>query len=346
MVVARGRDREPEQILIVVDRLNDRAQEEEELRVFVRRFARRHEIDARVGRNRPVVVLAGTVDARERLFMKEAHKSVARRDLLHDFHHELVLIGRYVRRGVDRRDFMLSGRDFVVFGLCENSELPELFVEIFHVRGDGRFNDPEIVIFELLAFGRFRAEEGAPGIAQVGPFVERFFRNEEVFLFRADGRAHRFGRRIAEEAQNAQRLLIERGHGAEQGRFLIERFAAVRAERGRNTERFPFNERVRSRVPRGVAARFERGPNTAAWERRRVRLALNELFAGEFHNDAAVRGGRNKAVVLFRRNAREGLEPVRIVRRAAGDRPILHGVGDRVGDAYVERNPFVHCLFE
>ncbi len=47
--------------------------------------------------------------------------------------------------------------------------------------------------------------------------------------------------------------------------------------------------------------------------------------------------GVYEAVVLLGGDARERLEPVRVMRGALLDRPFLHGVGYDVRDLYVER---------
>ena len=47
--------------------------------------------------------------------------------------------------------------------------------------------------------------------------------------------------------------------------------------------------------------------------------------------------GDEKRVVLLGGDAGQRLEPVRVVRRAVLDRPVLHRRGDRVGDRGVER---------
>ena len=47
--------------------------------------------------------------------------------------------------------------------------------------------------------------------------------------------------------------------------------------------------------------------------------------------------GLQKRVVLLRRDAGHRLEPVRVVRGAVLDRPVLQRAGDDVGDVRVER---------
>ena len=68
VIVARAGDRDAQQILMFVHRLDHRAQDQEELCVVLRRFARLQQVDAGIGRDGPVVVLAAAVDTGKRLF--------------------------------------------------------------------------------------------------------------------------------------------------------------------------------------------------------------------------------------------------------------------------------------
>ena len=54
VIVPGGCNRETEQILIIVNRLDDRTEEEQELRVLIGRFAGGQQIDAGVGCHEPV----------------------------------------------------------------------------------------------------------------------------------------------------------------------------------------------------------------------------------------------------------------------------------------------------
>ena len=96
------------------------------------------------------------------------------------------------------------------------------------------------------------------------------------------------------------------------------------------------DESVGCRIPCGIAARLKGGTQTAGGEGGGVRLAAHQLLAGEFHDDAAVRRGRDEAVVLLGGDAGEGLEPVGKVRCSLFKRPILHRVGDNARDSGVE----------
>ena len=65
-----------QQVLIFVHSLDNRSQEQQELRVFARRPAGLEQVFARVRGKRPVVVLARAVDALERLFVQQADKAM------------------------------------------------------------------------------------------------------------------------------------------------------------------------------------------------------------------------------------------------------------------------------
>ena len=124
------------------------------------------------------------------------------------------------------------------------------------------------------------------------------------------------------------------------------RLAAVGAEDGRDAEYAVLDEGVGGCVPCGVTSRLKGGAQPAGGERGGIRLALDELLAGEFHDDLAAVLRRNEAVVLLRRDAGHRLEPVREMRCAAFDRPILHRIGDDSGNLDVEVLPFFDRLLK
>ena len=69
-------------------------------------------------------MFSGAVDSLERLFMKQAGKAVAAGNLFHRLHHQLVMIHRQVRLGVDSRQLMLGGSHLVMLGLRRYAQLP------------------------------------------------------------------------------------------------------------------------------------------------------------------------------------------------------------------------------
>ena len=145
----------------------------------------------------------------------------------------------------------------------------------------------------------------------------------------------------SEQLQDAQRLDRERFLRAEQRRLLVERLARPAHEGGRDDQRraVRVDEQPgrRGRVPRRVAARLEGGPHAAGREARGVGLAPDQLLAAELRDRLAAVGRREKRVVLLGRDARERLEPVRVVRRAVLERPVLQRRRDDVRRGRIER---------
>jgi len=167
VVVACEGDGAAQKLLILIHALDERGEQQQEQRILAGGLAGREEVFARVGRERPVDVLARAVDARERLFVQQAHKVVALGDLFHRLHDELVLVARGVGVGVDGGHLVLAGGDLVVLGLGEHAELPQLFIELFHVGGHAGTERAEVVVVQLLTFRGLCAEQGAAAQAQV-----------------------------------------------------------------------------------------------------------------------------------------------------------------------------------
>ena len=324
-----------------VDRPDDRQQEGEELGVGVRVVARVEQVLPVVRAHRPVVVLARAVDARERLLVDEEHQAVLRGEPPHHAHHEHVVVRADRRRLVDRRHLELAGRDLVVAGLGRDAEPPQLAVEIHHERQDPLADRAEVLVLELLALGRRGTEQGPAGQQQVGAVLGEPAVDEEVLLLGADVREDPLGVGVAEPAQDAQRVLAERLLRAEQRDLVVERLARERDERGRDRQRhavrLDLQEDRRGDVPGGVAACLERGPDAARRERARVRLALDQVLAGELGDRLAVAGRGQERVVLLGGRAGHRHEPVRVVGGAVGQRPFLHAMRDGVDDGWIER---------
>ncbi len=150
-----------------VDGADHRRAEDEELRVVVRVVARIEQVAHRAAQ-RPVDVLAGAVDAGERLFVQQAGHAVFRRHALQVMHDELLMIGRQVGVFIDRRDFELAGRDFVVPRLDRHAQLEQLVLGLEHEGQHPLGNRAEIVILELLPLRRLRAEQRAAGASRSG----------------------------------------------------------------------------------------------------------------------------------------------------------------------------------
>ena len=346
VVVARRGHGHAQQILILVHGLDHRAEEQQELGVLIGRFAGLKQVHAGVGGQRPVVVLAAAVDAGEGLFVQQAHHAVLAGDLLHQLHGDLVVIGGDVGDGEDGRELVLGGGGLVVLGLGKDAQLPQFLVQLGHEGLHTGLDRAEVVVVQLLSLGRLRAEEGAAGVDQVGAAVVHLRVDQEILLLRAHGGAHVGHVGVAEELQNAQGLAVDGLHGAQQRGLVVQRFAAVGAERRGDAQHAVLDEGVAVGVPGGVAPGLKGGAQAARGEAGRVRLALNQLLAGKLHDDLAVGGGGDEAVVLLGGDAGHGLEPVGVVGRALLQRPVLHGVRHHHGHVAVQMAAVLHGLLQ
>ena len=341
MIVGCGGDREAQHILIIVHRLQYRAEEQQELGVFIWRISRLEQVDARVRHDRPVVVLAAAVDTRKGLFMQQADHVVLAGDLLHQLHCQLVVIGGDVGGREDWSKLVLPGSDLVVLCLGHNPQLPQLGVQFGHKGRHTRLDRAEVVVVQLLSLRRQSAEKRAAGIAQIAALFINTAVDEKIFLLGADRRFDTAHILVSEQPQHAHCLAVERFHGAQQRRFLIQRFASVGAEGRRDAEHAVLDEGIRGGIPGGVTAGLEGRAQTAGGKAGGVRLALDQLLARKLHDDPAAVDGRDKAVVLLGGNACHGLEPVGKVGGSLFDRPILHGVGHDIGRLAVKSFAFV-----
>ena len=345
MVVAGGGDGGAQELLVVVHSLEHGGQGQQEDGVVGRVLARREQVHVRRG-DGPVVVLAAAVDACEGLLADQAVEAMVRGALAQDLHGEEVVVDGRGAAGEDRGDLVLGGGHLVVLGLGVDAELPELLVNFLHVVGDGLAHSAEVVLVELLALGGRRAEEGAAGEDEVragGVVVEL---DQEVLLLGAHGGNHLRDIVDAEAGKDALGLVADGLHGAQQRGLLVEGLAGVGDEGGGDAQDLVLDESVGGGVPSRVAAGRGGLAQATAGERGCVGLALDQLLAREGHDGGAVAHRVDEGVVLFRGAAGEGLEPVGVVGAAVLDRPLLHSMGDGVGDFLVEGRAVLDGLVE
>ena len=271
MVVAGGGDGGAEQVGVLIDSLDDGGQEDQELQVLHGGVARVQQVLVGGGHG-PVVVLAAAVDTLERLLMLQADKTVLGGQLLHHLHRQQVVVDGDVGGVEDGGQLMLAGSYLVVLGLGGDAQLPQLFVQLLHESGDLGADDAEVVLFQLLTLGGRCAEEGAAGEDEVLTGLVVFLLNKEVLLLGADGGGDVI-HVLAEELQDADGLIGQRVHGAQQGSLLVQRLAGVADECGGDAENVVLHKSEAGGVPCGVAAGLTGGAQAAGGEGRGARRA-------------------------------------------------------------------------
>ena len=72
-----------------------------------------------------------------------------------------------IGRGVDGSKLMLSGGYLIVLRFGQDTQLPQLSVQLLHEGGDTGLDGAKVVIVQLLPLGGLGAEQGPAGIDQV-----------------------------------------------------------------------------------------------------------------------------------------------------------------------------------
>ena len=135
--------------------------ETEELEVLHGRFPGRQEVYSGVGLERPVAVLSAAVHPLEGLLVENHLQVVFLRHLLHHNHQEHILVDGGGDFGKHGGAFKLVGSHFVMTGLERNAQLVGLGFKVFHEQGHAGRDGPEIVVGQLLVFGRCVADHRA-----------------------------------------------------------------------------------------------------------------------------------------------------------------------------------------
>ena len=119
------------------------------------------------------------------------------------------------------------------------------------------------------------------------------FLDKEVLLLRAD-RGRDIVNVLAKQFQDAHRLVGQGVHGAQQRGLFVQRLAGVADKRGGDAQYVILYKGIAGGVPGGVAAGLGRGAQAAGGEGGGVRLAADQLLAGELHNGGAIPKGLTK----------------------------------------------------
>ena len=330
---------------MLVDRFDYRSQNEQELCVLGRCFAGVEQIYACIGRQRPVIMLTRAVDALKRLFVKQALEIMLSCGTLHYLHSELVMVGGDIYGIIDRSKLMLGRCSFVMLGLGIDTQPPQLLVDILHISCDSCFYRSEIVVVKLLSFGCRCAVERSSCKYQVFSVGIHFSVDKEILLLGTCIGDNSCSVR-AEQLHYTQCGFIDSIAGAQQRCFFIQSLAAVGAECCWDTKCACFDERIRGRVPCGIASCFKGTSEPSRWEAGSVRLAFDKLLARKFHYDMSVICRGDKAVVLFGSDACHWLEPMCEVGTALFDCPVLHCVCNDICKLDIKRHAVLDSFFQ
>ena len=267
--------------------------------------------------------------------MQKADQPVPGRVPLHDPHHELLVVRSHVGVLVDRGEFELLRRHFVVTRLHGHAQPEEVRLDGLDVGHHAVVDCAEVVVVQLLALRRPGAEKGATRVDEVRTAVVELLVDQKVLLL-----GPKIGRDatrvVSEERQRSPSDPVQRIDRPEQRGLVVKAVAGPAHENGGNTEvgraLAGQDERRRCRIPGRVAAGLVGEAESARGEGGRVGLALDQLVAPELGQRTAVPAHLEEGVVLLGRAAGQRLEHMREMRSATRQRPVLqrrgHGVGD------------------
>ena len=309
--------------------------EGDELQVALGILAGSQKHCARVGAERPVVVLSGAVDPGERLLVEKDDKTVLAGDLVHQVHHQLVLVIGQIGLPEDRGKLELIGRHLVVPCLQRNTKTVAGDLKVAHELGHTSRNGAEIVVVQLLVLGGVMSHQGAAGDHQVRPRGIEGLIDKEIFLLPSKIGIHLRDRLVEESADQKSRV----GDGLEslfQRGLVVQRLAGVGDEHRRDAERVINDEHRGSRIPGRVAPRLEGGADAAVRARGGVRLLLGEGFSIESLDDSTLAVIVDQGIVLLGGTLGQRLEPVRHMGDMVFHSPLLHTFGHSVSGLPVQ----------
>ena len=240
-------------------------EEGDELQILECRFAGAQQIDTRVGTERPIVVLARAVDALERLFVQQYAEMVPACDLVHDCHQQLVVVVSQIGLFENRSQLELIRSNLVVARFNRNTEFETLVLQILHKGEYARRNGTEIVVFQLLILCCLVSHECTPRLYEVRTSRPQRIVDKEILLFPTEIREYALDIFVEITAYFGCRLVYRRQR-AQERRFVVQRFARVGDEDGRDAERRIDYECRRGWVPSRIAASLERIADTAVGE--------------------------------------------------------------------------------
>ena len=114
-----------------------------------------------------------------------------------------------------------------MLGLGHDSDSPQCVVKVAHKSVDPAVDRTEVMIIHLLTLERRRAEKRSSGIYEILALLIYRFVDKKIFLFSSDCRDNPRRGRIAEKAENTQRLIGQRVDGAQKRCLLVESLAGI-----------------------------------------------------------------------------------------------------------------------
>ena len=330
VVIAGRSNGSTQEFFVVIDGFDHIDKKGQKSQVSFGGVARPQQVDSRIGHERPVVVLTRAVDVGKGFFVKQHFKIVSGRQFGHQIHHQSIVIHGQVGLFEHGGHFVLVGCHFVVPRFDRNSQFERFDFQLTHKGHYPRGNRAEIMVVQLLGFGRGMPQKRSSGEHQIGAAAIEGAVYQKIFLFPTQGGIDFFHIAVKKLCYGHGGF-VEHVFGAKQRCFIVERFAGIGNKHGGNTERCAVDKGRRTRVPGSVAAGFERVAQPARRETGRIGFLLGQLVTRKGFEGRAVGQFFEETVVFFGGGSGERLKPMGVVRSAVFHGPLLHGLGDFVG---------------
>ena len=153
MGVGGGDDGGFQQTVVVIHGFQRLHDERDKTQVVERGLAGRVEKDAGVGAQRPVVVLAASVDAFKRFLVEKAAEAVLAGHTFHNRHHQHVMVNGEIHLLKDGGQLKLVGGHLIMAGLAGDAQFQCLNLDVAHEILHALRNRAKIMVVHLLVFG-------------------------------------------------------------------------------------------------------------------------------------------------------------------------------------------------
>ena len=167
MVIAGAGHGRSKQIGMQIQSTNNGTDEGQELEVTCATVVRVEEIVTCIGHQRPVVVLAASIDAGEGLLMKQTYHPMFTGGSTQDTHGLHLVIACQVGPLEERRQLELMWCHLVVTGLGGNAQRVQSSLDVRHVGLDLGWNGAEVMVVELVSLRCVGTDERSTAHSQI-----------------------------------------------------------------------------------------------------------------------------------------------------------------------------------
>mmetsp|Transcript_29344 Transcript_29344/g.68354 ORF Transcript_29344/g.68354 Transcript_29344/m.68354 type:complete len:606 (-) Transcript_29344:53-1870(-) len=179
--------------------------------------------------NGPVVVLSGSIDFIERLFLEKSGKVVLCSHFFNDLHDHQILVNLGSVGSVERSKFKLVRSNLTMACLQRDTHAPALILDFLHASkgtsGSGKRG--HVVITHFLATRSILSNEGTSSQLKIGAAVVVLTFNEEDFLFQTNVGDNSRASVKSEGREESGTMLVNSSIGSEKRCLFIQGSAIV-----------------------------------------------------------------------------------------------------------------------